>query len=326
MPRILLVAFDCRVEILHAHDDVIETFECHDSPPGAVARIVRLSILTSITFDKTFTWRPATLARRPRTFEEVRCTRSAGLITLEGVRRGLAFRPRPSDVIITPYGKCGTTWLQQIFHGLRTRGDMDFDDISRVVPWIETAHDLGLDLDAPQRGQPRGYKSHLSYDLVPKGARYIVSIRDPERRAGIGVPFHARAGSSSRQRPDRTICAERISCSRGARRDYWHHLLSWWAQRNNPNVLMLCYEQMNRDFAATVRPIARVRRHRTRRRAVRHRHAAVVARIHAGAQRPLRRPPDARAQRTCGRAAAGQRFCEGPQRQGRRTPRRTPAG
>ncbi len=83
-------------------------------------------------------------------------------------------------MIITPYGKCGTTWLQQVFHGLRTRGDMDFDDISRVVPWIETAHDLGLDLDAPQRGAPRGFKSHLSYDLVPKGARYIVSIRDPK--------------------------------------------------------------------------------------------------------------------------------------------------
>ena len=103
-----------------------------------------------------------------------------GMGTAEGIQRALAFKPRPDDVIITPYGKCGTTWLQQVFHGLRTRGDMDFDDISRVVPWIETAHDLGLDLDAPQRGKPRGFKSHLSYDLVPKGARYMLSIRDPK--------------------------------------------------------------------------------------------------------------------------------------------------
>src|SRR5215472_4192403 len=72
-----------------------------------------------------------------------------------------AYRPRPSDVIITPYGKCGTTWLQQIFHTLRTRGDFDFDDISRVVPWIETSATSGVDIEAPQRGEPRGFKSHL---------------------------------------------------------------------------------------------------------------------------------------------------------------------
>ena len=58
-----------------------------------------------------------------------------------------AWRPRPSDVVISPFAKCGTTWLQQTFHTLRTRGDMDFDDISRVVPWIETSTLLGLDLE-----------------------------------------------------------------------------------------------------------------------------------------------------------------------------------
>src|SRR5258706_6854900 len=88
--------------------------------------------------------------------------------------------PRPTDVVITPYGKCGTTWLQQIFHTLRTRGDFDFDDISRVVPWLETSVIVGLDIEAPQRAEPRGFKSHLPYDMVPKGARYIVALRDPK--------------------------------------------------------------------------------------------------------------------------------------------------
>ena len=195
----------------------------------------------------------APLARRPTSFEEY-LQRSAGLITMDGVRAGLAFRPRPSDVIITPYGKCGTTWLQQIFHGLRTRGDMDFDDISRVVPWIETAYDLGLDLDAPQRGEPRGYKSHLSYDLVPKGARYIVSIRDPKDALVSAFRFAEgwffEAGSVSIERYAQAFL------HRGAGRDYWHHLASWWPHRHDPNVLMMCYEQMNRDLAATVGRIA----------------------------------------------------------------------
>lgn len=82
-------------------------------------------------------------------------------------------------MIIASYAKCGTTWLQQMAHSLRTGGDLDFDDISRVVPWIETASDLGIELDAEQRGEPRIFKSHLAYDDVPSGARYIVSVRDP---------------------------------------------------------------------------------------------------------------------------------------------------
>src|SRR5512144_2348677 len=95
-----------------------------------------------------------TTRTRPKSFEEVGAL-SARMSSPEGVAKGLAFRPRPADVIITPYGKCGTTWIQQVFHGLRTRGDMDFDDISRVVPWIETAHELGLDLDAPRRADTK---------------------------------------------------------------------------------------------------------------------------------------------------------------------------
>jgi hypothetical protein len=119
--------------------------------------------------------------RRSRSMEEFR---SVQRVLSEAVcaARDAAdpFVPAPTDVIISPYGKCGTTLLQQMFHTLRTRGDMDFDDISRVVPWIEMSPALGLDLNSPQRADPRGFKSHLSYGRVPKGARYVVSLRDPK--------------------------------------------------------------------------------------------------------------------------------------------------
>jgi hypothetical protein len=166
----------------------------------------------------------------------------------------MGFRPRPTDVIISPFGKCGTTWLQQIFHTLRTRGDMDFDDISRVVPWIETSTAIGLDINAEQRANPRGFKSHLGHDAVPKGCRYIVSLRDPkdalvsfyrfmegwfiERGA---VPLADFAEGWLIPRPDG---------------DYFRHLLSWWAVRRDPAVLLLSYEQMSAEPEATVRRVA----------------------------------------------------------------------
>src|SRR3954468_1932302 len=83
------------------------------------------------------------------------------LVSEAGLAAGLGFVARPSDVIIASYAKCGTTWLQQMVHSLRMGGDLDFDDISRVVPWIETAADLGLDLDGAQRGEPRFQESPL---------------------------------------------------------------------------------------------------------------------------------------------------------------------
>ena len=71
-------------------------------------------------------------------------------------------------------------YRQQIVHQLRTGGSMDFDEISNVVPWIEMATDIGIDLDDEQVAEPRVFKTHFWYPSVPKGAgKYIVVFRDP---------------------------------------------------------------------------------------------------------------------------------------------------
>jgi hypothetical protein len=170
-------------------------------------------------------------------------------ITGESVERGLAFVPRPSDVFITPFAKCGTTWLQQMVHSLRTGGDLDFDDISRVVPWVETALDLGLDLEAPQRGEPRAFKSHVGADLIPKGGRYIMSSRDP-RDAAVSM---YRFFEGWFFEPG-TIDIDTFVQSRGS--GYFDHLSSWWSRRNDGDVLFLAYEHMKQDLPETVRRVA----------------------------------------------------------------------
>ena len=165
-----------------------------------------------------------------------------------------AYRPRPTDVIITPFGKCGTTWLQQTFHCLRTRGDMDFQDVSLVVPWIETSRMLGVDLEAPQRAQPRGFKSHLPYEALPRGAKYVVALRDPKDAMVSMYRFmegwFLEPGAVSLGE----FAAARMSGRGGT--DYWGHLVSWWAQRDNPDVLMFSYERMVADPEGSVRRLA----------------------------------------------------------------------
>jgi hypothetical protein len=43
---------------------------------------------------------------------------------------------------------------------------------------------------------------------------------------------------------------------RGENRDYWYHLLSFWAQRDNPDVLIFSYEHMSEAPEKHVRRLA----------------------------------------------------------------------
>ena len=204
-----------------------------------------------MTTSQTLT-RPASLSEYHERLQKMQAPLMA-----ESTRRGLMYQPQPSDLFITPFAKCGTTWLQQIVHGLRTRGDMDFDDISRVIPWLEMAHRQELDLYAPQRGGFQAFKCHLSWRKIPKGGRYLVSFRDP-KDALVSMyamldGWHWQAGAISITDYARHFYLR--AQGDGWNGSYWGHLVSWWDQRYNPNVLLLAYEGMKADLPATVQTI-----------------------------------------------------------------------
>ena len=193
---------------------------------------------------------------RPTNMAEYHALRQRmNLISEDGKQHWQSFKPQPTDVFITPFGKSGTTWLQQIVHGLRTRGDMDFDDISRVVPWLELAYDQGIDLNAPQRGHPRAFKSHKNWHDIPKGAHYIVAVRDPKDvlvsmyRFMEGWWFEPGTISIETFARDSFLVSEK-------ERGYWHHFASWWEHRHDETVLLLAYEAMKADLPETIRTIA----------------------------------------------------------------------
>jgi hypothetical protein len=173
------------------------------------------------------------------------------------------FRPGATDVLIATYPKSGTTWAQQIVHGLRSRGSMDFEEISLVVPWIETAPLLGIDLDAAQVAQPRAFKTHLSWELLPKGGRNIYIVREPGdvlvsfyhflngvlfEDGSIDMDTFALEFFLADLPPDDMVL------SASAR--YWEHVRSWWQARTRSDVLFLCFEDMKEDLRAAVERIA----------------------------------------------------------------------
>ena len=92
--------------------------------------------------------------RRNTSLERMKETISL-MLTKEGINHGFSFKPRSDDVFIVTYPKCGTTWMQQILHQLRSGGDMSFEEISDVIPFVESAYDIGINMEDEQKFQPR---------------------------------------------------------------------------------------------------------------------------------------------------------------------------
>ncbi|MGB5706799.1 MAG: sulfotransferase domain-containing protein [Arenicellales bacterium] len=191
---------------------------------------------------------------RPTTIEEVKA-RLDRFSSDESNKAGLNYRPKPSDVFIATYPKCGTTWMQQLVHCLRTRGDMDFAEITEVVPWLELSHDLGIDNYAPQKASPHAFKSHLSWNQIPKGGRYIHVTRNPE---DVLVSFYRffegwffEAGSVSLD----SFATELFLGGSGSGK-YWDHVVDWWPRRLRQNVLFLTYEDMVDDADRLIERVA----------------------------------------------------------------------
>ena len=172
--------------------------------------------------------------------------------TPEGWRRGLDYKPDPTDVFIVTPPKCGTTWMQQIVHGLRTRGSMDFDEITRVVPWINMAFDMGIDIYAPQVAQPRAFKTHSTLQEVPQGGKYIIVLRNPSDALLSDYLFCGgmffEKGSISLE----TFAREDFIPGR----DIWNHIIAFWDRRRDGNILPLCYENMKEDLPQTIERVA----------------------------------------------------------------------
>ncbi len=164
-------------------------------------------------------------------------------------------RLRDSDIVIAAFPKSGATWVQQIVHGLRTGGSMDFEDISLVVPWIELAPVVGIDLDAPQVAQPRAFKTHLCWNEVPKGGRYIYVIRNPAD--ALLSQYYFESGIFFE--PGTVNLAEHSTATFLQSRSgpsYWQHLRSYLQERHREEVLLLCFEDMKLDLEGAVRRIA----------------------------------------------------------------------
>ncbi|MEM6405409.1 MAG: sulfotransferase domain-containing protein [Pseudomonadota bacterium] len=166
-----------------------------------------------------------------------------------------SFTLRSNDIVIATYPKSGTTWMQQLVHGIRSSGSMEFEEITDVVPWLEVAYDVGQDLNAEQCSPVRAFKTHFSWHEVPKDARYIVVVRNPDDV--LLSYYHFLNGYLFKENSIMLEdFAQEFFIPGGRSGRYWPHLYSWWSQIDNPQVLLVSYESMLTDLPVIAERVA----------------------------------------------------------------------
>jgi len=200
---------------------------------------------------------PAKVAKIEPTAMQLMCSRNSGMHSERSVAHGRGFTARPTDVFVTTYPKCGTTWMTQICHQIRSPGNMDFEEIFDVVPWDIMALDCGVNLDADQVGSPRVFKSHEKAGDIAKSARYIHVCRDPEDAFVSFYRFLPAWGGLAPGLVSIEEFAEAIFGGASHSGGIWDFYSQWWERRNDPNVLWVCFEDLRSDLRGQIARVAK---------------------------------------------------------------------
>jgi hypothetical protein len=176
----------------------------------------------------------------------------------EAFDSALAYRPDDDDFFIATYPKCGTTWAQNIVYLIAHCGDPVPADktLGESIPHLE---EVGAEA-AARLPRPRYMKTHLPYSLVPKSrdARYLYVCRNPFDCA-VSFFHHTRGFVKHYDFADGSF-DDYFECFLAGQvdsGDYFDHLLSWYAEVAESNVLFLSYEAMSADPRRAVIAIGR---------------------------------------------------------------------
>jgi len=202
-------------------------------------------------------------------------------------RRWDGFEFREDDIVISTPPKCGTTWMQMIT-ALLIFDTADLPaPLARLSPWLDMNTRPLAEVLAELNAQThrRFIKSHLPFDALPQDERvtYICVGRDP-RDVALSMAHHmsnvdfevfmaqriAAVGMEDLQEmkpEDIPVIAD------NAKDGFWNwvegngtdvtglqgmveHIRSFWKQRNDPNVVMIHYADLEHDLVAQMALVA----------------------------------------------------------------------
>ncbi|WP_428262952.1 sulfotransferase domain-containing protein [Haliangium sp.] len=176
--------------------------------------------------------------------------------TTKFLRGRLEFDARPDDVFVSSYPRSGTTWTQLIVYLLCT-GDhgLGFEHLSQVSPWWERSLAWG-NLDADDLARlpgPRIFKSHLPRRWLPRVGRCVYVHR---RGEDVALSYYHLYRSHLGFEGSFEQFFERFLAGDLQYGSWFKHVAGWRAQRHDPRVFVLAYEDLKRDPVAHIGRLA----------------------------------------------------------------------
>jgi len=174
----------------------------------------------------------------------------------------MRFDPAPSDndVILTTFPKSGSTWVSYLLYQIKSYCSDEFDDIKNVVVDITPGHwKPGRQAFAEKQDfLPRTFKTHGSYRLAPKGAKYIYVGREPKDIFWSLYQFIHDLLSLEEPVPVDQFYREYFIERFGTGHDIgnvWDHIIGWYSIFNTDKMLWLHYEDLVESTRASLEKI-----------------------------------------------------------------------
>ena len=188
-------------------------------------------------------------------------------------RRWEHFTHRPGDIFVCTPPKCGTTWMQTIVHSLLWPAGDSPGAVMFLAPWLDARFDPIEAIVERIDGQDhrRSLKTHTPADGIPwfDDARYIYVARDG-RDAFMSMCNHA-----ATFRRDVRAELNEVAAREGVplmpdwdgdphaffagwleRAGFFDHVASYWARREQPNLLLVHFNDMKADLEGEMRRVA----------------------------------------------------------------------
>jgi hypothetical protein len=179
-----------------------------------------------------------------------------------------AFEPtaRDNDVFMAAASKVGQTWTLALLHHLRTGGrDPDYGGRGAmgVTPWLEFPTDpaTGLPRDRAERlaelealPDPRVFKMHVVWEEIPRNGRgKIVTITRDPRDVPWSMYSHMKGMRAELTNGWTDPGFDAWFDGWVGTTPYFPIVKSFWAHRDDPDLLWLRFEDLKIDLAAAAR-------------------------------------------------------------------------
>ncbi|KAG0438265.1 hypothetical protein HPB47_017088 [Ixodes persulcatus] len=176
--------------------------------------------------------------------------RLPGFYSEEVYWSGLRYQPEESDIILVTFPKCGTHWVLEIVQAC-------FRVCRGVTPGWSSLEKHGMD-GILKADRPRIICTHLPFHLASfsPSTKYIYVARNPK---DCCVSFYHHTKELTDYCFQDGTFEEYFEIFIEGLTDngsYYENLLSWYAKKDEPNVLFLTYESIHADMKESVLKIA----------------------------------------------------------------------